>query len=113
MATPPTEAPSEASLKEAQEAVTRQGDAVRALKASIKEGKAEKVRNQLLYATLKHHALACTVVVHAMLLGQLMVGGMRYNCAHACCCVAGGGGGRHPEAEGSEDCCRETAEGAC
>ena len=31
------------ALKDAQEAVTRQGDAVRSLKASVKDGKAEKV----------------------------------------------------------------------
>lgn len=33
----------EESLKAAHEAVTRQGDAVRAMKASLKEGKARKV----------------------------------------------------------------------
>jgi hypothetical protein len=34
----------EAAIKAAQEAVTYQGDTVRSIKASAKEGKAEKVR---------------------------------------------------------------------
>lgn len=35
--------PSDAVLKDAHDAVTRQGDAVRALKAAVKEGTAQKV----------------------------------------------------------------------
>lgn len=73
MSAPADAAALEAALAAADAAVTRQGDAVRALKAAAKEGTASKVRER----------------------GGVVVGGRD----HAVCALAGVGKGRSGEGE--------------
>jgi hypothetical protein len=91
----------EEAITLAQEAVSKQGDTVRSLKASAKDGKAEKVgvgAAQLLVCVRasthahKTHQRPPTSAIPPLFAGRRRRG--------------------HPEAAGAQDCARREAEGA-